>query len=216
VREPGWYAPAEFASYIVRLVLPPTTCFMVARTSRRRFEQNRPVGRPPFRAFTILEILLVLAIIGLLAGVLIGGAARLLNDKPTAVDDIFWLAVQEARKDALRHEREVYLRFTTDPEKGSAFQVVDGTEVQNFPLPPVIATRDLKVDFLPAQKTGDAVVLAGVVVETQRSKFNVIFYPDGTCTPFRLQIARANGVELLAIDPWTCAPILNTDPNAVK
>ncbi|MEO5961508.1 MAG: hypothetical protein ABIZ49_08460, partial [Opitutaceae bacterium] len=59
-------------------------------------------------------------------------------------------------------------------------------------------------------------VLAGVVVETQRSKFNVTFYPDGTCTPFRLQIARANGVEIIAIDPWTCAPILNTDPSAAK
>jgi general secretion pathway protein H len=171
--------------------------------------------RPASRAFTLLEILLALAIIGLLAAALVGGSARLLNRQPATVEEVFWQAVQEARKDALRHEREVYLRFSADPEKGKAFQVIDGTEVQNFPLPPEIATRDLTVDFLSAQKSGNIAIIAGVTVETKPVKF-VTFYSDGTCTAFRLQIARANGAHTLSIDPWTCAPILTTDPNATK
>jgi prepilin-type N-terminal cleavage/methylation domain-containing protein len=55
----------------------------------------------PAAGFTLLEILLALAVIGLLSAVLIGGSARLLATKPLTPDDVFWKAVAQARKDAL-------------------------------------------------------------------------------------------------------------------
>lgn len=164
----------------------------------------------------MLEILLALAVIGLMAGVLIGGSSKLLSDRPRAVDEVFWKAVQEARKDALTHEREVQLRFRNDPEKGRAFLVIDGTETQEFPVHFNPADGELTVEFLASAKGGNVILVAGVVVETQSVKF-VTFYPDGACSPFRLQIVQRGASQLLAIDPWTCAPVLTQpDPNAPR
>ncbi|HUR58122.1 MAG TPA: type II secretion system protein, partial [Opitutaceae bacterium] len=75
------------------------------------------------RAFTLLEVLLTIGLIALLAGVLVAGAAHLLSDKPVTADEVFWKAVQEARKAALKSEKEVRLRFDT-PKK--QFVLVDG------------------------------------------------------------------------------------------
>jgi general secretion pathway protein H len=173
----------------------------------------RAVPRDARRAFTILELLLALAIIALLGTVLIGGSAQLLNDKPASADDVFWKAVQEARKDALKSGNEVRLTFVDDKDKGKAFIVTDGTTPQPFPLPPTTSV-DLAVSFLTTQKGASAVLVAGQMVETQTIPA-VIFYGDGTCTAFRAQFQRGGSTHLVAIDPWTCAPMLTPpDPNA--
>lgn len=187
----------------------------VRRESHGRARDFRSSGSSAkAKAFTILEVLLSLAIIGLIAAILVGGSAALLKDKPVTVRDVFWQAVQEARKQALQHDREVRLRFFDDREKGKGFEVVKGEAGTAFPLSPEIATNDLKVDFLTTQKGGNVILVAGVIVETQTVPF-VTFYPDGTCTAFRLQIVRDGGREQLAIDPWTCAEMLiPPDPNA--
>jgi prepilin-type N-terminal cleavage/methylation domain-containing protein len=177
------------------------------------------IGRPrPARAaaFTLLEVLLTMAIIGLLAAVLIGGSAQLLSNKPITVREVFWQAVQEARKCALRHEREVYLKYVDDREKGKAFNVIDGPETKAFPLPPTAITNDLMVDLLANQSGGHLQIFAGVVSEASSVKY-VTFYPDGTCQSFRLQVMRSGAVSTYGVDQWTCAPILPpTDPNAPK
>jgi general secretion pathway protein H len=36
----------------------------------------------------------------------------------------------------------------------------------------------------------------------------VIFYPDGTCSPFRIQFRSTSDAHVLSIDPWTCAQTL--------
>ena len=170
-----------------------------------------PVRGP--RGFTILELLLALAIIALLGTVLIGGAAQLLNDKPVSADEVFWKAVQQSRKSALKSGTEVRLTFLDDKDKGKAFIVNDGTAPQEFPLP-AATTSDLVVSFLVAQKGGNAVLVGGTLVETQTIPF-AVFYSDGTCTAFRAQFQRGTGVHMLEIDPWTCAPVLPPiDPNA--
>jgi general secretion pathway protein H len=53
-----------------------------------------------------------------------------------------------------------------------------------------------------------------MLIESQPIPF-VTFFSDGTCTAFRAQFVRNGGTSMLAIDPWTCAPVLTpTDPNA--
>ncbi len=169
----------------------------------------RAVGR----GFTILELLLALAIIALLGTVLIGGSAQLLSDKPISADEVFWKAVQEARKDALKSGNATRLTFVDDKDKGKAFIVTDGTTPQPFPLPPTTAA-DLTVSFLTTQKGASAILVAGQMVETQTIPV-VIFYGDGTCTAFRAQFQRGGSTHLVSIDPWTCAPMLTPpDPNA--
>lgn len=163
--------------------------------------------------FTLLEILLVLALIGLLAGVLIGGSMALISPKNPSVDELFWKVVQEARKTALESSREVHLRF--DAKEKSFVIEPDGGAARPFPLS-VTSGSDLTVDFLSTQKNGgSAMLLGGVVVETQPLPGGVTFYDDGTCTPFRAQIRGNGGAHVLEIDPWTGAAILPAlDPNA--
>jgi prepilin-type N-terminal cleavage/methylation domain-containing protein len=155
-------------------------------------------------AFTLLEIILALAIVGLIATALIGGSARMLASKPLTPDDVFWSAVTKARKTALEQGSAVQMAFDA---KGKGFVITDasgGATTVAIPNPP----QDLTVDLLPGDvpPTGGAIV-AGTLIETLTIP-SVTFYPDGTCTPFRLQIHNPMGAHILKLDPWTCAKIL--------
>lgn len=174
----------------------------------------RPAG------FTLLEVLCVLAIIGLLAAVLIGGAANLLSDKPQSAVEVFWEAVRESRKNALKSEHEMRLRY--DKEK-KQFVLVDGIAPKRaaadgvtqeeavakvFQVNPALA-NDLQVTFLASGATGRTELIAGMLVEVDPVPY-VTFYEDGTCTGFRVQFVRAGSTSTLAVDRWTCAPLLET------
>ena len=169
--------------------------FVLAVPVSGRSRRGRPDG------FTLLEILVTLALIALLAGVLIVGAVRMVDNRPTTPAEIFHVALTEARQYAVEKNVEVRLSFDTKEQAFTA-STVDGK--RTFPIS---ATGDLGIDFLAAQKGGNATLIGGVLVETQPLPF-VTFYPDGTCSPFRVQFRVNNSASVMAIDPWTCAPVL--------
>jgi general secretion pathway protein H len=188
--------------------------FVGIPTRKRSASATSPCG------FTLLEVLLSLAIIALIGTVLIGGSARLLNDQPVSVDDVFWKAVQEARKTALKTEHDIRLKF--DREKRQFLIVdanappvttADGLLKEETPLKvfPVFAPTgtDMTVDFLGASTKGggSAILVGGVLIESQTIPF-VTFFSDGTCSAFRLQVMRNGAAHTLSIDPWTCAQVL--------
>ncbi|MBL9188199.1 MAG: prepilin-type N-terminal cleavage/methylation domain-containing protein [Opitutaceae bacterium] len=180
------------------------------------------------RGFSLLEVLLVVAIIGLIASVLIGGAVPLFGERSIAPGDVFRRAVQEARKTALKSGHEIRLKFHKEKSRFLLFDgtvpavlAADGftreeTPLKEFPVP--AAGGELAVDFLaPASKGGggNAILVGGVLLEA-RTIPHVTFFPDGTCSPFRAQFVRGGGVTVLAIDPWTCAEVLTPpDPHAL-
>jgi len=163
-------------------------------------------GRRPQRAgaFTVLEVVMVIALIAMLTGVLVTGSVRLANSRAATPEDVFWKAVMETRKMALLSGREVRLSYSDkDKERVLVAKATDGIE-QRFSFE---WTGELKLDFLSTQKGSSTMLLAGQLVETQTMPF-VTFYGDGTCSPFRLQLRTGGEARTLAIDPWTCSLVL--------
>ncbi len=186
-----------------------------------RRSPHRP-SRRRRRGFTLLEILLTLALIGLLSAFLVGGSARLLSTRGNTPAEVFWKAVAEARRTALQSGREVRLRFDGEtrtfllldseaPPRGPLGEPpAPERPLRRFPVSPELA-GDLEVDFLGAAAQGANAILVGGVLLEARSLPHATFFPDGTCAPFRAQLARAGGRSVLRIDPWTCAPVLTPD-----
>jgi general secretion pathway protein H len=160
------------------------------------------IFRPEGRGFTLLEILLVLALIGLIGALLAAGITRVFSNDHPAPEDVFWQACRSAQKLASLSEREVSLGFD---EKGEKLVWSNGLETDEASFD--ATGGEVGVQFLQALKGGSLILVAGQVVETQEVP-RVMFYPDGTCTAFRVQFRVGANAWQLAIDPWTCAPVL--------
>jgi general secretion pathway protein H len=153
-------------------------------------------------AFTLLEILLVLALIALIGGVLtVGVSGAFSNDHP-APDDVFWQACRSAQKLASISERDTSLSFDSKEKK---LVWSNGQETGDAAFDS--SRGDISVQFLRATNGASLILIAGQVVETQEVP-RVVFYPDGTCMAFRTQFRTGANAWQLAIDPWTCAPVL--------
>ena len=134
---------------------------------------------------------------------LVSIAPRLAYGSPDSPQAIFWEGVRAARRSALTTEREVRLRFD---EKEKEF-VLEGESTEKFP---VLKTPDLTIEFLHAKSSGGSILIGGQLVDTQTLP-SVSFFPDGTCSPFRIQFRTTGPAQIVAIDPWTCAPVLTDE-----
>ena len=144
----------------------------------------------------------MLALIGLITAVLAAGITRVFSDEHPSPDDVFWQACRSAERLATLGEHDVSLGFDS---KRRALVWTDGRESGAAPFDP--AGGDISVQFLEAQAGGSLILIAGQVVETQEVK-RVTFFPDGTCSAFRVQFRVADKTWQVNIDPWTCAPVL--------
>lgn len=159
------------------------------------------------RGFTLLEILLAVALIGLLVSTLIATSWHLIGDRAVTPEEVFWEATREARKAALKSEHEHRMSFD---DKEKAFVVTDGAVLKTFLVP--AGGDELTIDFLPGQQGRNAVLIGGQLVDT-RTIPEVSFYADGTCQPFRVQFRRNGPARIISIDPWTCAPVITRSDN---
>lgn len=166
--------------------------------SRRTILLGRRRGPPA--GFTLVEILLALAVVALLAALVLPGINSVLrtfdNQEP---EQILWDTLISARERALTANREVWLRF--DREKKNLVWD-DGTETRVIPWP-----AETKLEFLQPTE-GATVLIGGRLVET-RAIAAVRFFPDGTCDRFRAQLRTGSGAaRIIAVDPWTCTPLI--------
>jgi prepilin-type N-terminal cleavage/methylation domain-containing protein len=140
--------------------------------------------------FTLMEILAVLAIIGLISALLIGTGGEYL--RTMARDDVETVtlnAIASARHSSVLTGRELELRYD---EKTRQLDWGEGQEV---------LTGAGNLRLLPPSRVSSMLV-GGREVEKPLAR--VRFYADGTCDPFRLEIVRDQASQLLTIDPWTC------------
>ena len=167
-----------------------------------RFSPVARVLATKTRAFTLLEILLVLALVGLLSALLAVGVGHVFSSEHPAPEDVFWQACRSAQKMASFSERETSLSFDRK-EKKLVWSNGLETGTSTFDA----TGSELTLQFLQMVKGGSLILIAGQVVETQEVS-RVMFYPDGTCTAFRAQFRIGATAWQLAIDPWTCAQVL--------
>jgi general secretion pathway protein H len=155
---------------------------------------SRPVGRTAERGFTLVEILLVLALLVLFATLLLPGVNSMLREMEARTpEQRIGSLVLEARQQALETSRTIELRYDAETRR---FRV---GATWSEPWPP-----ELQLELLPVME-GATVLLGGQLVATGELR-RVRFFPDGTCDPFRLQIRDGTALpRLLVADPWTCA-----------
>lgn len=154
---------------------------------------------------------MALALIALLAGVLVTGTTHLLEEGSKTPSEMLLKAIGDSRRLAVQENCEVALSFNKDTRIFTLTSYKTGTGVVAATLP-VATEGDFGLDFLVARK-GNSVLIGGVLVETATVPA-VSFYADGTCTAFRVQITGLANPDVIAIDPWTCAPILDKKPQS--
>ncbi|MBA4137915.1 MAG: hypothetical protein C0518_11405 [Opitutus sp.] len=150
------------------------------------------------RAFTLVEVLLVLALLALIGTLLIPGVNSMLaamNDRGT--EQLASEAILAARGEALETCRTVELRF--DADKRELVWGAAGTRTDPLPL-------GTSLELLPMAAGGN-ILLGGQLAEAQEPLRRVRFFPDGTCDAFRLRVKETESAtpRLYVIDPWTCA-----------
>jgi prepilin-type N-terminal cleavage/methylation domain-containing protein len=154
------------------------------------------------RAFTLLEVIMVIALLGLIATLFVAGGREMFRARERTLDDIFWQAVQAARLQAVREDTTVALRFD---EKNH--RLVWGSMGE----PHALDWPGKSVEFLAAESR-DSILLGGQLVDTNGLKA-VRFHADGTIDRFRVQLTDASGrVSRLELDPWTAAPVVRSPP----
>lgn len=160
--------------------------------SRGLHESARPAGTGR-AAFTLVEILVVLALFGLISALLIGGSGSLLRaSSQEDAENSALSAIAAARHEAVLSGRLVELRFD------------DKARVLNWGVGQKTISGEDNISLLPPVRAG-AMLIGGRLVENPIHL--VRFYADGTCDPFRLEISRDRNRQVLAIDPWTCTAL---------
>jgi hypothetical protein len=156
-------------------------------------------------AFTLIEIIVVIGLMGALAAVLAVGASSLMADRQETPEDKFWYAVNEARKFALQYEVDLTLSFDNEAQVFIASTDLGAREV---PLP---SAEPFTIEFLGVSEGEQTVLIGGRLTEVNLLT-SVKFFRDGTCSPFRARLEEAGEQPvILEIDPWTCAPILRDE-----
>ena len=159
------------------------------------FRRSSIGGLHRSHGFTLLEIIAVLALLGLISAVLIGGSSAMLRTVSTDdVQNTALSAIAGARHSAVLAGRT--LEFTCD----------DKARVLNWGEGSAPLTGAGNVRLLPAAKTS-SILVGGQLLEAPLAR--VRFYADGTCDPFRLEVTRdpAGPGQIISIDPWTCTAL---------
>lgn len=148
------------------------------------------------QGFTLLEILLVLALLALLGSVMVGGAASMLKANEASDPETTLLKMlQTVRGEAVAGGTVVELRQL--PEDAGFLWGESGAE--QLPAGQAVKVRLIAPELVRAS-------LIGGQLEEEPLK-RIRFYPDGSCDPMRVQVRRGDTRRTYAIDPWTAAPL---------
>ncbi|MBX3751521.1 MAG: GspH/FimT family pseudopilin [Opitutaceae bacterium] len=150
----------------------------------------------PARGFTLIEILLVLALLALFSALFVPGVNSILRQiNERGPEQALAEAILAARGAALESGRTVTLTY--DDQKRTLR--ADSPSVSDLVL-----EAGSQLTLLPPT-AGAVILLGGQAVETEELR-RIRFFPDGTCDPFRVRLQRdKDSARVWTADPWTCA-----------
>jgi prepilin-type N-terminal cleavage/methylation domain-containing protein len=160
--------------------------------------------------FSMVEILLVIALIGILASIFVINFDTLLRQNETdSLEQAFWTASSEARNRAMFERRAQDLRY--DPES-QAYLIGAGENVKRYAVETSSWSDETQVEVLFKQRlSDDSYRLIGGKLITLREAPIIRFFPDGTCMPFILEIRVDENLRSIEVDPWSGAELLASE-----
>lgn len=146
--------------------------------------------------------MLTMALVALLSSLFIWNINALLKQgELEALQNELWGAVEKAKQSAVFSRQANKVRFDLDQQ---AFLVSsNGVEVP-FKVDTSGLGEDIEIEVrfkMVLPKDGYRLVRGQLV--THREIESVTFYPDGTCTPFSVDLRIGDYESSYQIDPWT-------------
>jgi prepilin-type N-terminal cleavage/methylation domain-containing protein len=151
---------------------------------------------------TLIEMMLTIALIALLSSLFVWNINSLLKQgELEALQNEMWAAVERAKQAAVFSRQPHVVRFD---EELNAFVVNSGGEQHVFEVDTENLGQDVEIEVL-FQETlpRDGYRLVRGELVTKRKIESIVFYPDGTCTPFSVDLKIAGYESSFQIDPWT-------------
>ncbi len=152
-------------------------------------------------AFTLIEILLVLAVIALLSSLFLTGVAVLTARDEQTLEEVFEQAVREAKWKALDGGRPVTMEFD-DEKKAFVLRRGGGEVLAEYPVE--LGGDSVRVRFFHKRPRDGYVLIRGELVQTDPVD-RVAFFPDGSSTPFTIELRYGGDMTSYPVDPWTGA-----------
>ncbi len=152
--------------------------------------------------FTLIELMLTLALIALLSSIFVWNINALLKQgELEALQNEMWSAVEKAKQSAVFTRTPHRIRFDDEQQ---AFMVSAGGEEVPFKVDTSGMGEGVEIEVVfkvVLPRDGYRLVRGELV--THREIESVTFYPDGTCTPFSVDLKIAEYESVYQIDPWT-------------
>jgi general secretion pathway protein H len=162
------------------------------------------------RGFTLLEILLVLALIGSMAGLFVMSLESMVRSSPgDSLEGAFWSALRQAREAAVHTRRTQAISF--DAER-LEFIIEGGVTLKTAAVNTdgLGDTSKIEAVFTQVLPSNSFTLVRGRLV-TEREIPTMLVFADGTCQPVTIEFRFPGGTKRLTIDPWTCAELLDPD-----
>ncbi len=158
--------------------------------------QARRCPKSPARGFTLIEVLLVLALLALFSALFIPGVNSILRQiNERGPEQALAETILAARGAALESGRTVTLTYDAEHR---------ALRADNASVTDLVLESGSQLTLLPPT-AGAVILLGGQAVETGELR-RIRFFADGTCDPFRVRLQQGkDAARVWSADPWTCA-----------